>query len=140
MGRSILAVVAGFVVIGVLAMGTDAVLRATVPGIFGPGDRVDSVPWLLLMQAYVFAYATFGCWLTARLAPDRPMRHALILGALGLAFNIAGSIALWDKMPVWYHLVALALVMPAAWLGGRIRERQLARGGSARGAARPTTA
>jgi hypothetical protein len=138
--RSVVAIVVGFLVIGVLAMGTDAILKSTVPGVFGPDDRVDSVPWLLVIQVYVFAYAAFGCWLCARLAPNRPMRHALILGALGLAFNIAGSIALWDKMPAWYHIVALALVMPAAWVGGRIRERQLARGGGSAPRISPTPA
>jgi hypothetical protein len=125
--RSVVAVVVGFVVIGVLAMGTNALLKATMPGVFAPDGRVDSVPWLLFIQLYVLAYAVFGCWLAARLAPNGAMRHALILGVLGLAFNIAGTVALWDLMPAWYHIVALALVMPAAWVGGWIRERQLAR-------------
>ena len=123
--RSVVAVVVGFLVIGMLAIGTDAIVKAAVPGVFGQDDRVDSVPWLLIIQLYVFVYAAFGCWLAARMAPNRPMRHALILGVLGLAFNIAGTIALWDRMPAWYHILALALVMPAAWVGGRIRERQL---------------
>lgn len=137
--RSVAAVVVGFLVIGMLAIGTDGIVKATVPGVFGPDDRVDSVPWLLIIQLYVFVYAAFGCWLAARMAPNRPMRHALILGALGFAFNIAGTIALWDKMPAWYHIVALALVMPAAWVGGRIRERQLAseRGATPIGNPRP---
>jgi hypothetical protein len=138
--RSIIAIVVGFLVIGVLAIGTDAILKSAVPGIFGPDDRVDSVPWLFAIQLYVFVYAVFGCWLAARLAPDRPMRHALILGVLGLVFNIAGTIALWDKMPAWYHILALALVMPAAWVGGRIREQQLARGAGAASLATPAPA
>ena len=129
MKRSAVAIAAGFVTIFVLAMGTDVALRALLPGRFGPDGRVDDVA-LLLTLLYVFAFAAFGCWLTARLAPDRPMRHALILGALGLAFNVAGTIAMWDTAPAWYHLVALGLVMPAAWVGGTIRERQLARGGT----------
>lgn len=137
--RSVAAAVVGFLVIGLLAIGTDAIVKASVPGVFGADDRVDSVPWLLIIQLYVFVYAAFGCWLAARMAPNRPMRHALILGVLGLAFNIAGTIALWDKMPAWYHIVALALVMPAAWMGGRIRERQLQRvnGSSAIGTPTP---
>jgi hypothetical protein len=138
--RSIIAVVVGFLVIGVLAFGTDAILKSSVPGVFGPDDRVDSVTWLLVIQLYVFAYAVFGCWLAARLAPNRPMRHAIILGVLGLVFNIARTIALWDKMPAWYHIVALALVMPAAWVGGRIRERQLERSGGVPPVATPTPA
>lgn len=124
MGRSILAVVTGFIVIGALAFGTDYLVRTMAPGVFAADGRVSSVPWLLAIQAYVFAYATFGCWLCARLAPNRPMRHALILGVLGLAFNIAGTITQWTTAPAWYHAVALALVMPAAWLGGRIAERR----------------
>ena len=125
MGRSLLAIVTGFVVIGGLAFGTDAAIRGAVPGVFDAGGRVTSTAWLLAMLAYVFVFAVIGCWLTARLAPERPMRHALILGALGLLFNIAGTAAMWNTAPAWYHLTALLLVMPAAWLGGRIRERQL---------------
>lgn len=138
--RSVAAAVVGFLVIGLLAIGTDAIVKASVPGVFGADDRVDSVPWLLIIQLYVFVYAAFGCWLAARMAPNRPMRHALILGVLGLAFNIAGTIALWDKMPAWYHIVALALVMPAAWMGGRIRERQLQRVNGSSAISTPTPA
>lgn len=127
MARSIGAIVLGFILIGALSVGADALLRSLVPGAFDAAGRVESVPVLLLMQAYVAVFAITGCYLTARLAPSHPMRHALILGALGLAFNIVGSITLWDTVPAWYHVVALALVMPFAWIGGRLRENQLAR-------------
>ena len=124
MVRSILAIVIGFVFIGVLAFGTDAALRAAMPDAFGPGGRVDSVPLLLFAQLYVFVYAVAGCYLAARIAGRKPMQHALILGGLGLVFNVAGSIAMWNTAPAWYHVVAILLVMPAAWLGGKLRERQ----------------
>jgi hypothetical protein len=131
--RSIAAVAAGFVVIFLLATGTDLGIKSAFPAMFGPGGRVDSVPLLLATNLYVFVFATFGCWLTARLAPARPMLHAMILGGLGLAFNILGSAMMWDSAPVWYHALAVAMALPAAWLGGWIRERQLARaGGEAR--------
>ena len=128
MGRSILAIVAGFLFIGVLATGTGMAVMKAVPAAFDSSGRTDSVPMLLFTLAYVGIIATAGCWLAARLAPDRPMRHALILGALGLVFNIAGTAARWDTAPAWYHIVALATVMLWAWLGGSIRERQLRRG------------
>jgi hypothetical protein len=126
MMRSIGAVALGFVLIGVLSLGTDAALRSALPQYIGPGGRVDHLGLLLFTLLYVFAYATFGCWVAARLAPSRPMRHALVLGALGLALNVAGTAVMWHTAPAWYHVGALALVMPAAWLGGWIRERQLA--------------
>ena len=130
--RSIAAIVLGFVLIGALAFGADAVLRSVMPSAFSPSGRVDSVPILLLMQAYVIIFAVTGCYLAARLAPRRPLAHALVLGALGLAFNVAGTIAMWNTAPAWYHVMALALVMPAAWLGGRLRELQLERSGTLR--------
>lgn len=51
----------------------------------------------------------------------------MILGMLGLIFNIGGTIAVWDTAPAWYFIVSLALVLPYAWLGGMLRERELAR-------------
>lgn len=125
--RSILAVAVGFIVTGVVAMGANTALVQFVPGAFGPGGRVESVAMLLLLQLCVAGAAILGCWLAARLAPHSPMRHALILGVLGLAFNVAGSLAQRDIAPAWYHVLAWALVMPYAWLGGRLREMQLER-------------
>lgn len=52
------------------------------------------------------------------------MMHALVLGGFGLVFNIVGAIALWETAPAWYHALSLALVMPYAWIGGRIRVAQ----------------
>lgn len=125
-GRSILAVVSGFVVIGALAFGTSALVHAMVPGAYAPdGVRMVSVPMLLFTELYVIVYAVFGCWLAARMAPSHPMRHALALGVLGLAFNLAGgTMTGWGEGPAWYYVVALLLVMPAAWLGGAIAERR----------------
>lgn len=127
MWRSVMAIVVGFLFIGLLAFGADALLRSAMPEAFDASGRVTSVPILVLTLVYVGIFAIAGCYLAARLAPDRPMRHALILGVLGLIFNIAGTYAMWDTAPAWYHVIALALVMPYAWIGGRIRERQLER-------------
>ena len=80
------------------------------------------------MSAYVAVYAIIGCYVTARLAPSRPMTHALILGALGLVLNLASTVPLWGTLPAWYLVMNLVLVMPYAWIGGRIRERQLVHG------------
>lgn len=124
--RSILAIVAGFLFIGALAFGTSAALHAAgvVPG---PGESMFDTGRVLLETVYVGIFAIAGCWLTAWLAPDRPMRHALILGLLGLAFNLMGAVATWGLRPVWAVVLNLALVMPFAWIGGRLRERQLGR-------------
>ena len=125
MGRSILAIVTGFVVIAALSIGTDFALGAM--GVYPrPPAPLTDTTLLVLSQVYVAVYAIFGCWLTAAMAPDRPMRHALILGALGLIFNLAAASANAARVPMWYVVAAIVLVMPYAWIGGWLRERQLA--------------
>ena len=124
--RSILAIVVGFVVIGALAFGTAAALTAA--GVFPAAtEPITDISLVLLETLYVAVYAIAGCWLAAFLAPDRPMRHALILGALGLVFNLAMAVPTWELRPPWAILLNLALVMPYAWIGGRLREKQLER-------------
>lgn len=125
--RSTVAVVTGFVLIVALAFGADLVLRSAMPDAIDAAGRVESVPVLLLISAYMGLFIAFGCYVTARLAPDRPMRHALILGGLGLASTVAGSVAGWGTQPDWWHVLSVVTVMLWAWLGGRIREWELAR-------------
>jgi len=125
--RSVAAVVIGFLYIGALSFGADALLRQSMPTAFDSTGRVEAIPVLLLIIGYVGVFAVSGCYLTARLAPKDPMRHALVLGGLGLLFNLAGTLALWNTAPAWFHIVSLILVMPYAWVGGRLREAELSR-------------
>jgi len=126
MRRSILAIVIGFITIAVLSIGTDFALVAA--GVYPkPPAPLYDPALLIVSQLYVAVFAIFGCWLAAMLAPSRPMRHALILGALGLAFNLVAWPANAARVPVWYLALGAALVMPYAWIGGWLRERQLAR-------------
>ena len=52
------------------------------------------------------------------------MGHALTLGVLGLLASSAGAIAMWGVGPAWYPLALIALALPNAWIGGKLRERQ----------------
>ena len=124
--RSVFAVITGFVVIACLAIGSDAIAHSMFPDKFGAKNAVSDVGLLFATEVYVFIYATFGCWLCARMARRRPMFHALVLGVLGLVFNIIGGYMTWQLYPRWYTVIGLLAVMPAAWLGGWIAERQMA--------------
>lgn len=134
MFRSIAAVVIGFVLIAALSIGTNVLLSNLAPDLYPASGIVTDSGALVLALAYVAVYAIAGCYLTARLAPSRPMLHALVLGGLGLAFNVMGVVVTWGQVPAWYSLAGLALTMPYAWIGGRLRERELAGGAPARGA------
>lgn len=125
--QSIGAVVAGAAVSILLEVGTDALMRAA--GIFPKGERAMSDSLFAIATTYRTIFGVLSAYITARLAPNRPMMHALILGVLGTVAAAAGAIAMWDKMPAigpkWYALLLIVLGLPTAWLGGRLRLMQL---------------
>lgn len=122
-GRSIWAIVAGFLVVVILSIGTDAVLHAL--GIFPALGQRMSNSLFLLATLYRTIYAILGSYITARLAPDRPMGHAMLGGIIGLVLGSVGAAATWKRTelgPHWYPLVLVATALPCAWLAGKIRE------------------
>ena len=121
MRRSIIAIVTGFIFIGALSLGTDKLVHAMWPEMFYVG-RTDNTSVLALTLAYVAVYAIAGCYIAGRLAPSRPLRHALILGVLGLVFTAFGTASAWDTAPMWYRVASLALVIPYAYVGGLLAE------------------
>lgn len=133
MGRSILAIVGGFVLAGALNVGTNTVLSRVVPEMVPPpGTPNTNTEALVVICAYVALYGILGCYVTARLAPSRPLLHTLIVGGLALAMSIPATIAVWNGTPAWFNVYNLLAVMPYAYIGGRIRERELARAPSGR--------
>jgi hypothetical protein len=124
------AVLLGFVAVVVLSLGTDQLFH--VLNVYPPWGEPMRDPGLnLLALGYRLVYDTFGSYLTARLAPHAPMRHALIGGAIGLAVCAAGAIATipMDLGPAWYPIALAASALPTAWLGGRLHQRQQANAG-----------
>jgi hypothetical protein len=128
-GRSIGAVLAGMFAGLVLTIGTDIVLHAV--GAFPPWGQsmVGFGRALLLATAYRTVYGVLASYVIARLAPDRPMGHALIGGAIGLLVSITGAAVTWNKGPAfgphWYPLALVVLATPQAWAGGKLRVMQL---------------
>jgi hypothetical protein len=125
--RSIGAVIAGMLAIIVLSIGTDVVLH--LAGVFPPWGQSVADALLLLATVYRTVYGIAGGYITAGLAPDRPMQHALVLGAIGLAVCIVGAVVTWNKGPAfgphWYPLALVVLAMPQCWAGGRLRVMEL---------------
>ena len=120
--RRIGAVLAGIVVGAALALGTDAVLHAT--GVFPPwGQRVGD-GLLMLATTYRAIFNVASGYVTAHLAPDRPIAHAVVLGTLGLVVGLAGAIATWNAGPAyephWYPVAVALISLPCSWAGGRI--------------------
>jgi hypothetical protein len=128
-GRSLLALLAGFVLVVVFSLATDAILHRA--GILPRPGTPASDGVLALATIYRTLYGIAGSYVTARLAPRAPMAHAMIGGTIGLALSIAGAVATWSHPEQfgahWYPVALAVLALPSAWSGGRIRTAQLSR-------------
>jgi len=117
--KSIGAIVAGFIVVLLLSIGTDIGL--------GKLGVVPTLWWMLLIALiYRSIYAAAGGFITATLAPSHPIRHAIILGSIGTVFAILGSISNMGKITiasVWYPLMLIVLTLPSVWLGSKLKDR-----------------
>ncbi|MCP3102557.1 hypothetical protein LZ198_27150 [Myxococcus sp. K15C18031901] len=120
--RSAGAILAGLVLNAVLASAVDAVMHAT--GVFPPLGQPMSHALFALALAYRLVFTVGACALTARLARRQPLRHALILGGIGMGLALLGAVATWGRGPefgpAWYPLSLVATALPCAWLGGRL--------------------
>lgn len=128
LGRSIVAVLVGMAVAIALTLVTDLVLHRL--HVFPPlGERVPD-RLLVIATAYRVVYGIAASYLTAYLAPYRPIAHAMIGGAFGFVASLAGAAATWNAGPAygphWYPVALVILALPQAWFGGWLRERQTA--------------
>src|SRR5258708_26609093 len=117
--RSAAAIFLGFVAVVVLSLGTDQILHML--GVYPPWDEpMHDTGLLVLALSYRIVYTVIGGAIAAWLAPKAPMRHAGILGLIGLIPGAAGVVAAasMDLGPLWYP-IALALTgLPCCCLGG----------------------
>ena len=118
LGHSIVAVVAGIVVGVGLSVGTDEILHLLK--IYPPWNERMSDGLFVLATAYRLVFSVLGSYVIARLAPWRPMKHAMVGGVLGLIVSTIGAVATWNKDlgPHWYPVLLALTALPCAWLGG----------------------
>ena len=106
--RSVMAVIAGYLVFGV--SGQDPHVMP------GAGFLIGSL-------VYGAAFAAFGGYLAARIAPSRPMLHASIVAAFIAAISCVSMAVEWHAGSIWSELVVLFAVAPATACGGWLRAR-----------------
>ncbi|MGA8085986.1 MAG: hypothetical protein WCA10_01685 [Terracidiphilus sp.] len=126
-GRSVLAVLMGIVAGVAVMLATDFLLHAI--HVFPAWDQRVPDGLLALATAYRTVYSVGASYLTARLAPYSPMKHALVGGLIGFIVSLAGAIATWNGGPQfqthWYPVALILLALPCAWAGGALRLKQM---------------
>lgn len=122
MKKSIVSVGAGVVFIVVLSTAVDVVMHAV--GVFPPWGQPIGSDLAALALAYRLAIGVAGGWLTAHLAPASPMRHALILGGVGVALGLGAVVTTWnmDLSPRWYAMALVLAAIPQSVAGGLLQQ------------------
>jgi hypothetical protein len=126
--RSVLAVLAGSIVAGILIALVEMLghqIYAPPPGI-DPTDpeslrtAMESMPVGALVAVLIaWAIGTFaGSWLAARIAGRAGLAHGMGVGLLMLAAGVANMLMI--PHPVWFWCLGVAVFPLAAWLGGRM--------------------
>jgi hypothetical protein len=119
--KSILAVFAGLIFIFISHSLTDFILEAA--GILPPPSDGLHITWMVFLAlGYRIVLSVVGCFITAKLAPQNPMKHALILGFIGVFLSTVGAVVAipMNLSPVWYPVALIVVSLPCAWLGGKL--------------------
>jgi len=76
------------------------------------------VLWLCVNAVCMIA----GGYVAAWLAPGARIAHAVIVATIQAGLTLAAFLTLNDQTtPTWLWLAGIAVTVPAAWLGGRLR-------------------
>ncbi|NGP87111.1 hypothetical protein [Fodinibius halophilus] len=118
--KSIGTVIAGILITVIFSNGTDFVLEWL--GVFPAIGQAEFDAWMFILAIiYRTIYSATAGYLVAALAPNRPMRHVIILGIIGTIAATLGVLASISKgFVVWYPIVLAVLAFPSVWVGGKM--------------------
>ena len=119
--KSIGAILAGFVTVFVLSTLTDVLLQ--LAGVLPQAGPLFDVPLLLLAISYRTVYTVLGGYVASRLAPNHRMRHAIILGCIGMIAGSIGAVMMAEYGPAWYAWGLVVEALPCTWLGAKLVRR-----------------
>lgn len=131
--RSVLAVLAGLVVLTMFSFAIEAAADPLLMHLFpqalpDAAALAGSLPARLLMVAYTTFSIGVGGYVTAWIARHSLLTHAAIMGVIEVAFTLyvmsAAPFHEAHPAPRWVWITGLILMIPAASLGAAIRAKQ----------------
>lgn len=131
--RIILGVIAGFFAWMIVWVGSEKVLSAIFPEGYGvhqaafqaavengtTGFTVDTT--LLLVHLVQGLIVSVMSGFLAALVAGENKRAPLILGFLLVAFGLVIVVLSWPYVPVWYHIIFTAMLLPMTIIGGKLK-------------------
>jgi hypothetical protein len=135
MPRTVLAVVAGFFTWVIIWVGIEKILSAISPLGYGAHqsafqaaveNRVDASAFtadttMLVTHIVVGSIVSVIAGYLAALVARHNKRAPLILGFLLLGLGLLKLIMSWPYVPIWYHIIFTAILLPMAVMGGKLK-------------------
>jgi hypothetical protein len=124
MGRIILGVIVGFIVWSILWVGSSEILMVASTDYAKSMETMNFSSGMLIFSLIRSFICSIAAGFVAVLLAKEFFKTTLGLGILLLVFGIFVQIGVWDKIPVWYHLIFLALLIPLTMLGGNLKKQE----------------
>jgi hypothetical protein len=132
MVRRVLGVIAGFFAWAIVWVGSEKILSAIWPEWFGAhqlafeaavanGGPFTADTTLLLTHLVLGSIVSVVSGFLAALIAGESRRAPLVLGFLLLALGLLKVVLSWPYVPIWYHVVFTALLIPMTILGGKLK-------------------
>ena len=132
MVRIVLGVIAGFFAWAIAWVGGENILSAIWPEGFGAHQRAfqaaieNGGPFtadttLLLTHIVLGSIVSVLSGFLAALVAGENRRAPLVLGCLLVAFGLLKAVLSWQYVPIWYHVIFTALLLPLTIMGGRLK-------------------
>jgi hypothetical protein len=132
MVRIILGVIVGFVTWSIIWVGSDQVLMSIWPDWYGAHQTAfqlsmfNQTPFdpdrtILFMHLFRGVIVSLMAGFIAAVVAGENKRAPLALGTLLFIFGAMVEAMAWSYLPIWYHVIFLALLIPVTALGGKMK-------------------
>ena len=129
--RIVLGVIAGFMAWVMAWVGTEKILSAISPEGFGAhqrafeaaindGGQFTADTKLLLTHIVIGSIVSVMAGFLAAVIAAENIRAPLALACLLLALGLLKVVMSWPYVPIWYHVIFTALLIPMTIIGGRL--------------------
>jgi hypothetical protein len=120
--RSVAAVVGGIAVYSLLLFGAtaagDALLGRNESELIN-GSVATQILWLI----WNIAGMVSAGYAAAMIAPRAPAAHAIVMGTIQALFTLGAMFTAHGEIsPPWLWIAVIAMTIPAAWSGARLRQ------------------
>ena len=131
MVRIVLGVIAGFFAWAIGWVGSEKILSAIWPESYGAhqlafeaavanGGQFTADTTMLLTHIVVGSIVSVMAGSLAALIAGGNSRAPLVLGLLLLAVGLLKAVMSWPYVPIWYHVIFTAILLPMTIIGGKL--------------------